>query len=119
MVQAARDAAVDQHFEMISEGEASSASSISSPSDIGDVRIGRTNIPHEQQEQLRQAHARKMKRIRSDRNLFFIWIPLLIVVVIAMLQNLVPDIWHGLSRGYQMFKARHRSQTQEIRMVPE
>ncbi|EGC43438.1 ankyrin repeat protein [Histoplasma capsulatum var. duboisii H88] len=119
MVQAARDAAVDQHFEMISEGEASSASSISSPSDIGDVRIGRANIPHEQQEQLRQAHARKMKRIRSDRNLFFIWIPLLIVVVIAMLQNLVPDIWHGLSRGYQMFKARHPAQTQEIRMVPE
>ncbi|KAL2365759.1 hypothetical protein RJZ56_001360 [Blastomyces dermatitidis] len=118
MVQAARDAALDRHFETFSEGEASSSSSVSIPKEIGDVRIGRANIPREQQEQLRQAHARKMKRIRSDRNLFFIWIPLLVVIAIAMLQNLVPDIWRGISQGYQFFKARSRPRAQESHMVP-
>ncbi|KKZ62950.1 hypothetical protein EMCG_02660 [[Emmonsia] crescens] len=117
MIQASRDAAVDQHFETISESEASSSSAVSIQKEIGDVRIGRTNIPREQQEQLRQAHARKMKRIRSDRNLFFIWIPLLIVIAIAMLQNLVPDIWHGVSQGYQFFRARYRPRTPGTNMI--
>ncbi|PGH17176.1 hypothetical protein AJ79_01314 [Helicocarpus griseus UAMH5409] len=112
LAQAAAEAAVDQHFEAVSEGE-SSASSVSIQRDIGDVRIGRKNIPREQQEKLRQAHARKMKRIRSDRNLFFIWIPLLIVIAIAMLQNLVPDIWHRVAQGYQFVKARYRPQVAE------
>lgn len=39
-----------------------------------DVRIGKHAITKEQQEQLRLAHAQKLKRIRSDRNLFFIWV---------------------------------------------
>ncbi|ODH21237.1 hypothetical protein ACO22_05693 [Paracoccidioides brasiliensis] len=118
MVQAAADAAVDQHFEAFSEGEVSSSSSVSTQKDIGDVRIGRTNLPREQQEQLRQAHARKMKRLRSDRNLFFIWIPLLIVIAIAMLQNLVPDIWNGVSRSHQFIKARYRLYAAEPLAVP-
>ncbi|KAK1829229.1 ankyrin repeat protein [Podospora conica] len=46
--------------------------------------IGRKNaITVEQQEQLRRAHAEKLKRLGRDRNLFFIWIPLLVVVLFA------------------------------------
>ncbi|OJD19756.1 hypothetical protein AJ78_00255 [Emergomyces pasteurianus Ep9510] len=116
IVQAVSDTAVDQHFEMISEGEASSSNSISIQKEIGDVKIGRTNLPREQQEQLRQAHARRMKRIRSDRKLFFIWIPLLIVIAIAMLKNLVPDIWHLVSQGYRFLKARYLPRVPETRM---
>ncbi|OAX81312.1 hypothetical protein ACJ72_04347 [Emergomyces africanus] len=118
IVQAISDTAVDQHFEMISEGEASSSNSVSTQKEIGDFKIGRKNIPREQQEQLRQAHARKMKRIRSDRKLFFIWIPLLIVIAIAMLQNLVPEIWNGVSQGYQFFKARYLRRAVDTRMIP-
>jgi hypothetical protein len=39
------------------------------------VRIGQKHtITREQQDQLRLAHAEKLKRLRSDRNLFFIWV---------------------------------------------
>lgn len=72
MVQAAADAALDQHFEVQPETRASSSES--GREDISDLRIGRKNISREQQEQLRKTHARKMKKIRSDRNLFFIWV---------------------------------------------
>ncbi|MCJ1357590.1 MAG: hypothetical protein MMC33_007586 [Icmadophila ericetorum] len=37
-----------------------------------------------------QAHAQKVKRLRSDRKLFFIWIPLLIIVMVAMLKDRIP-----------------------------
>ena len=40
-----------------------------------ELRIGRKgSLSREQQEELRRQHAIKMKRIRSDRNLFFIWV---------------------------------------------
>ncbi|KAK2764268.1 hypothetical protein FQN54_008960 [Arachnomyces sp. PD_36] len=97
MVQAAADAALDQQFE---RPQASSSSSRKShvKEEMGDVRISSKVIPREQQEQLRMAHARKIKKIRSDRNLFFIWIPLLVLVVVAMLRNLIPDAWHGIKQ---------------------
>ena len=39
------------------------------------VRIGQKHtITREQQDQLRLAHAEKVKKLRSDRNLFFIWV---------------------------------------------
>ena len=124
MIQAAADIVADRHFER----------SDPSPSnfvvqDIGDVRIGRKSIPREQQEQLRMAHARKMKRIRSDRNLFFIWvsdatrppwfvgmliivqIPLLILIVVGMLKNLIPDILHGISQVYHLAVTRGHAGT--------
>ncbi|PGH04896.1 hypothetical protein AJ80_08445 [Polytolypa hystricis UAMH7299] len=110
VVRAAADATADQHFESIAE--ASSSSSLT-PKEIGDVRIGRDNISPEEQEKLRQAHAQKMKRIRSDRNLFFIWIPLLVIIVVAMMRNLIPNIGHGISQGYEFIKSRYRSQPVE------
>jgi hypothetical protein len=69
MIQAAADTAADQHFERTDPSPSNSI-----VEDIGDVRIGWKSIPREQQEQLRMAHARKMKKIRSDGKLFFIWV---------------------------------------------
>ena len=41
----------------------------------------KAKLEMEHQEQLRSSHARKVKRLRSDRNLFFIWVcpPLLLI----------------------------------------
>ena len=69
-------------------------------------------------EQLRNAHAMKVKRLRKDRNLFFIWvshdlwiamsdglmikqIPLLVLVLIAMLKDRVPQALHGAGQAFQ------------------
>ena len=38
------------------------------------VRIGSKGLTQEQQDRLRSAHAQKIKRLRSDRNLFFVWV---------------------------------------------
>ncbi|KAF5661505.1 spt23-suppressor of ty retrotransposon [Fusarium heterosporum] len=59
--------------------------------ELGILKIGRKNaITKEQQEQFRRAHEVKMKRISSDHNLFFIWIPLLLVMICAMLYSYFP-----------------------------
>lgn len=55
------------------------------------LQIGRKNtITKEQQDNLRRAHAEKRKGLRSDRNLFMIWIPVLLVVLCATLYSRVP-----------------------------
>ncbi|KAF5025332.1 hypothetical protein F66182_2590 [Fusarium sp. NRRL 66182] len=60
----------------------------------GVLKIGRKNaITKEQQEQFLRAHEVKMKRISSDRNLFFIWIPLLLVMICAMLYSYFPSLF--------------------------
>ncbi|KAI9845790.1 MAG: hypothetical protein M1838_001528 [Thelocarpon superellum] len=64
------------------------------------VRLGTRPMSKDDQEQLRTAHAKKMKKIASDRKLFFIWIPLLILVVMAMLMNRVPQVWQEAARVY-------------------
>ena len=38
------------------------------------VKLGSTTLTRQQRERLRVAHANKVKRLRSDRNLFFIWV---------------------------------------------
>ena len=40
------------------------------------VSIGSKGLTQQQQDRLRSAHAQKIKRLRSDRNLFFIWVSL-------------------------------------------
>lgn len=37
-------------------------------------KLGQTSPTRQQQEQLLAAHAKKVKKLRSDRNLFFIWV---------------------------------------------
>ncbi|KAH6885901.1 hypothetical protein B0T10DRAFT_86972 [Thelonectria olida] len=58
------------------------------------LKIGRKNaITKEQQEQFLAAHEVKMKRISSDRNLFFVWIPLLITMVAIGLYTYFPSLF--------------------------
>ncbi|KUI67785.1 Protein MGA2 [Cytospora mali] len=58
------------------------------------LQIGRkNNITKEQQDNLRQAHAENMKNLSRDRNLFFVWIPLLLVISCAMLYSHFPGLF--------------------------
>ena len=83
-------------------------------------------------EQLRNAHAMKVKRLRKDRNLFFIWvsphasiaksgglipkqIPLLILVLVAMLKDRVPQGLHGARQAFHY--AQDRFQERLVEMV--
>jgi len=76
----------------------SSSTKVQKPMVLDTVRIGQKHtITREQQDQLRRAHAEKVKRLRSDRNLFFIWIPLLVIIILAMLYNRVPKVWSGIT----------------------
>ena len=47
------------------------------PSIMGAVDLGRTTLTKQEAERLRNAHARKVKKLRSDRKLFFIWVRVL------------------------------------------
>ncbi|KAI9774841.1 MAG: hypothetical protein M1840_000057 [Geoglossum simile] len=101
VAQAAVDAFADQKCAEAFDRKTtvgSPAGGRSSP--IIELRIGRGTITKEAQEELRAAHARKLKKIRSDRNLFFIWIPLLVIMLVAMLKNCVPQVWDGASKLY-------------------
>lgn len=63
------------------------------------LQIGRKNaITKEQQDNLRRAHAEKRKGLRSDRNLFMIWIPVLLVVLCATLYSRVPAVISAISK---------------------
>ncbi|KAK7746927.1 SPT3 Dosage dependent suppressor of Ty-induced promoter mutations-like protein [Cytospora paraplurivora] len=58
------------------------------------LQIGRkNNITKEQQDNLRRAHAENMKNLSRDRNLFFVWIPLLLVLSCAMLYSHFPGLF--------------------------
>lgn len=71
LLRAATDAALDQHFEV----QAGPSNSNVAEEEITDIRIGRkTVISPQQQEQLRQQQARKMKGLTKDKNLFFFWV---------------------------------------------
>lgn len=52
-----------------------------------DVRIGKKSLTREEQEKMKRAHAKKLKKIGRDRNLWMIWIPLLLVLLAMMLKN--------------------------------
>ncbi|KAI9699274.1 MAG: hypothetical protein M1836_002884 [Candelina mexicana] len=72
------------------------------------------SLTREQQEELRAAHARKVKRIRSDRNLFFIWLPLLVIILTAMLKNWVPDVLDVASKAASFVQGRLGERVFEI-----
>ncbi|KAK2033438.1 hypothetical protein LX32DRAFT_89309 [Colletotrichum zoysiae] len=55
------------------------------------LRIGRKSaITKEQQQNFLRAHEAKFKGMRSDKNLWFIWIPLLTCILAAMLYSRFP-----------------------------
>ncbi|KAK7564339.1 hypothetical protein IWX49DRAFT_119329 [Phyllosticta citricarpa] len=76
------DQACEAEFDSVKESEESSTG-ISVPK----VEFGKKTLTKKQQKRVRRAHAHKMKQMRSDRNLFFIWIPLLLIVLAIMLHS--------------------------------
>jgi Ankyrin repeats (3 copies)/IPT/TIG domain len=76
--QAAADAVADNKCaELFDQATAESSTSAAQkkPVVLSTVRIGQKHtITREQQDQLRLAHAEKVKRLSRDRNLFFIWV---------------------------------------------
>ncbi|KAJ4420363.1 SPT3 Dosage dependent suppressor of Ty-induced promoter mutations-like protein [Neurospora sp. IMI 360204] len=66
------------------------------------LEIGRKNaITKEQQENLRRAHSVKKKELSRDRNLYLIWIPLLLVTLFATVFNEHHSIWHFLQMALE------------------
>lgn len=66
------------------------------------LRIGRkAAITKEQQQDFLRVHAEKFKGMSSDKNLWFIWIPLLTLTLAAMLYNRFPGffsmVWASLA----------------------
>jgi ankyrin repeat protein len=79
------------------------------------LQIGRKNaITKEQQENLRTMHAMKLKGLGSDRKLFFIWIPLLVVVMCLMLSNKIPFLF---SSAKDTFWATLNNAQEELQQV--
>ncbi|KAF2836918.1 hypothetical protein M501DRAFT_1018330 [Patellaria atrata CBS 101060] len=107
-MQAAAEAILDQAcMEKFDTTHAESSTTIhkSLSMETLDVKIGsRSSITKEQQEQIRRAHQQKLKRIRSDRNLFFIWIPLLLFIMATMVRTTIPDVISTVSSIYTSFK---------------
>ncbi|RDL38238.1 Uncharacterized protein BP5553_02578 [Venustampulla echinocandica] len=112
---AAADAVADNKCAEIfdqTESQAESSTSAAKKSVVLDtVRIGNQHtITREQQDLLRLAHAEKVKRLSRDRNLFFIWIPLLVVIILAMLFNRAPQIWTRAATFYQSVRTWNTNQ---------
>lgn len=100
--------------------------------DMETVQIGSKGLTQEERDRLREAHARKMKKLRSDRNLFFIWvcwlycctseflglpcsqIPLLVLVVFAMLKDRAPQLMYTARSIYSHLHDRLRGRVQEV-----
>lgn len=117
MLQAATDAALDQHFEAQASTQASTSRTVSinpEQDDLKDIRIGRSVISREQQKHLREQQAQRMKGLGSDRNLYFIWIPLLVLVICAWARNYVPGIWQGISSGIEFVKTRYAQRALDL-----
>ncbi len=71
-VQAAAEASLDH--KCVQAFDENQASGLSTRKLEDEVKTKSRSTPSEHHEQLRIAHAEKVKRIRSDRNLFFIWV---------------------------------------------
>ncbi|KAI4161531.1 MAG: hypothetical protein LQ342_004815 [Letrouitia transgressa] len=82
------DALVDHKCEVNFDrtGEARSPNTV--------ITSGRTG--RDQTDEAKMAHG-NVKGLRSDRKLFFVWIPLLILVLMAMLRDWTPQIWDRIS----------------------
>jgi hypothetical protein len=135
--QAAADIVADNKcMSLFDNLEASGSSTISKSSLLDTLRIGNDHlITREQQDLLRLAHTEKVKRLRSDRNLFFVWvsfdstyinhvrvtnkvqIPLLIVILVAMLYNNLPQTWYEATRFIGSFGALTRDRIAEVEHV--
>jgi len=113
--QAAADIVADNKCAELFDQAESSSTARKRPVMLDTVHIGQKHIiTREQQDRLRLAHAEKVKRLRSDRNLFFIWIPLLIVIILAMLYNRAPKVWTGAADFIDSVRNRNNDQARFV-----
>lgn len=120
--QAAADTVADNKCREIFDQTEAESSTAQQQRELGagTVRIGvKHTITKEQQDQLRLAHAEKVKRLRSDRNLFFIWIPLLVIIILAMLYNRAPKVWTGGAAFMDSIRNRNRAPAAEQQRLVE
>ncbi|QSZ32766.1 hypothetical protein DSL72_002345 [Monilinia vaccinii-corymbosi] len=86
------------------------------PMPLGTLRIGgKEVVTLEQQNQIQLLRQEKLKRVRSDRKLFLIWIPLLFVMMLATFHTRIPAVW---SRASYVFTT-HANQNQDQGRVME
>ncbi|KAJ9133624.1 Ankyrin repeat protein [Coniochaeta hoffmannii] len=122
--QAAAEAEADEkcaaRYDMPTESAVASGSSAAAATQQHKLpallQIGRKNaITKEQQENLQRARAEKLKRVSRDRNLFFFWIPLLLIVLCAMLYSRFPGLFYGVwNFAYQVAASRVASVAPEF-----
>lgn len=78
---------------------------------------GRQSLTDEEKEALR-LHAMKIKRIRGDRRLYFVWIPLLIFSVVAMSLSWGPRVWEVgravVQKGEMWVESGRVAEVQEV-----
>ncbi|KAI0124615.1 hypothetical protein F4776DRAFT_665175 [Hypoxylon sp. NC0597] len=82
------------------------------------LEIGRKhNITKEQQEHLKRAHAQRLKTGSSDKMLWFVWIPILVFTLGAMLASVAPSLVScgaTLVKSYTTFVANPREIARRI-----
>ncbi|KAI1135897.1 hypothetical protein F5Y05DRAFT_164900 [Hypoxylon sp. FL0543] len=85
------------------------------------LEIGRKHhITKEQQEQLQRAHAQRLKTGSSDKMLWFVWIPILVFTLGAMLASVAPSLVScgaTLVKSYTNFAANPREIAR--RVIPD
>ncbi|KAI5927986.1 hypothetical protein F4810DRAFT_698744 [Camillea tinctor] len=92
--QAAVDAQADAKCATLYDETASESSQV--PEVPAMLQIGRKhNITREQQENLIRAHAQRLKTGSSDKMLWFVWIPILVLVLGAMMWSGAPSFISG------------------------
>ncbi|OAA79541.1 ankyrin repeat protein [Akanthomyces lecanii RCEF 1005] len=89
------------------------------------LKIGRKNaITKEQQDQFLRAREQKLKRLSNDRKLFFVWIPLLVIMICAMLYSYFPKLFPFLFESAKAVvqvghaRATRYLQNRQERVVP-
>ncbi|KFZ05652.1 hypothetical protein V501_08152 [Pseudogymnoascus sp. VKM F-4519 (FW-2642)] len=113
--QAAADAIADDKCSTLYDQAQSSGSSVASSSKTSSQALenldssSKHSISEEGRAQIRLAHGKKI-RFRSDRKLFFIWIPILVIIVATMLYNRVPKVW---AEGTRLVKSYARSRAEQ------
>ncbi|TGO17444.1 hypothetical protein BTUL_0017g00240 [Botrytis tulipae] len=82
----------------VARAESSTTATQRKPMPMGTLRIGGKEIVTvEQQNQIQLLRQEKLKRIRSDRKLFLIWIPLLLVMMLATFHTRIATVWSHAS----------------------
>ncbi|KAL7623843.1 SPT3 Dosage dependent suppressor of Ty-induced promoter mutations-like protein [Parahypoxylon ruwenzoriense] len=92
------EALFDQHQ---SRSESSRSQEVPALLEIGHKH----NITKEQQEQLQRAHAQRLKTGSSDKMLWFVWIPILIFILCAMLASGAPSLASMVSSAFEFVKS--------------